>query len=197
MRYRAPPVNCERSKTNRCCLILLGNGEGNLPRAEGHHETRSRIDNQTDETSRPRKLGATCFLRLGVYTMIAYPTEQKLIRLITWLFIASIVLAMVNACSPYVSNYQADNLTPAPSVTAIHLGKISPSDTPTPRPSCTVTGETVYLRAGAGMNYSPVTVLHYGQVLELLERSNNWLSVATLSHEGFIHARYCQEDNDQ
>jgi hypothetical protein len=123
--------------------------------------------------------------------MIAYPTEQKLIRLITWLFIASIVLAMLNACSPYAPSVTSGN-TPTPSQVATsqlyQVGTVG-----TPRPSCMVTGETVYLRAGAGMNYSPVTVLHYGQVLDVLScRHDKWLSVATLSHEGFIHSHYCE-----
>jgi hypothetical protein len=56
-----------------------------------------------------------------------------------------------------------------------------------------VIGATVYLRSGAGMSFAPVTVLHGGQVLTILQ-AGEWLRVSTLAHEGFIHSAFCREE---
>jgi hypothetical protein len=122
-------------------------------------------------------------------------TERRIINGALWLLAACVFLAIVAGCSPYgFSNVGTATPTAAPMVTATNQGNNVVTLIPTPRPSCVVTGATVYMRAGAGMRYAPVIVLRGGDELQILKRGA-WLMVLTGNRAGYIHGRYCQEMN--
>jgi hypothetical protein len=117
--------------------------------------------------------------------------ERRIFDACLWLVVACLLMAFLTSCSPYLP--QTATATPAPGVTATAHNLLDNCQvTPTPRPSCRVSGQTVYLRPSPSRAGDPLAVLHYGQILEVIERGA-WLKVSTLSHEGFLHSKFCQE----
>ena len=57
-----------------------------------------------------------------------------------------------------------------------------------------VTGSVVYMRAGAGTKYSPVTMLSKGTVVKVLSTSNSkWWKVSYGSYTGYMSSRYLKK----
>lgn len=123
--------------------------------------------------------------------MTTITQNRKAIEFVTWL-LAAVVLLVLAGCSPFTANSER-TATPSPiySPTQNPLYK-SEKSTPTPAPSCTVTGATVYLRAGAAMRYEPKQILRDGERLEVLHQAGAWLFVLTGKHAGYVHSNYCR-----
>jgi uncharacterized protein YgiM (DUF1202 family) len=101
-----------------------------------------------------------------------------------------IVIALTS-CNPYATLPANSTATPNPSATANPVQKIEQGTaTPTPRPTCTVNGDSVYLRAGAGMNYAAIDVLHKGEAVTVIYHSE-WIKVITRKHTGYVYSKFC------
>jgi uncharacterized protein YraI len=124
--------------------------------------------------------------------MTTISENRKLFHAVMYFLIACILAALMTSCSPYASQVTVtETVTASPSVTATATAQPAKVQA-TPRPSCRVSGQTVYLRKGAGMSYAVITVLRAGEVLQIRERGA-WLRVSTGKATGFIFGRYCQE----
>jgi hypothetical protein len=103
------------------------------------------------------------------------------------LAILALLAWWLSSCSPLTAMATP---TAAPTVTeTVFLA--GEKITPTPRPSCRVDGETVYLRPDPSKAGAPLAILRAGQILEVLERGA-WLKVTTRNTTGFIYSAYCR-----
>ncbi|MCL4424491.1 MAG: DUF3794 domain-containing protein [Firmicutes bacterium] len=76
-------------------------------------------------------------------------------------------------------------------VTDVVMGAVYPP----PPPPCTgtITGDSVNVRSGPGMDYAPFTQVNKGTVVTLLDKQGEWFKVRLPDQrEGWINARYIQ-----
>ncbi len=109
------------------------------------------------------------------------------------------MVLVLSGCNPYQGLYPepSQTATPAVSVSAeTPLQSTGGQPDPTPRPSCTVTtgipSGSLNIRAGAGMQYAAIGLLHEGDVVTILT-PGAWLEVETSQHQtGWINSKFCK-----
>ncbi len=110
--------------------------------------------------------------------------EQKIFNFVLWCFAGFVLLILLTSCSAYQVPQIATRTT-QPTI------QPTQSHTPTPRPiTCTVNAERVYLRAGAGMKYAALDVLHMGDTLQIVT-AGEWLKVTSPKRAGYIYSKFC------
>jgi uncharacterized protein YgiM (DUF1202 family) len=123
--------------------------------------------------------------------------EKRFFNLAIWL-LAVTALLILTACNPY------DGLTTPtqePTVTAIATepGLTTNRVTPSPTPqTCTVQTNvpqgSLNIRAGAGVGFAVLEVLHEGQILTLTHQParDGWIEVTADDVTGWINSTYCK-----
>lgn len=116
-------------------------------------------------------------------------TERRIVNGALWLVGACVIVAMLTSCSPYAMGTIVPSDTPSPSATARKSAHLQIS-TPTPRPSCTVTG-FLNFRTSPSRGAAVIRVLTEGERVTVIERGD-WLKVSTRNKTGFIYGKYCR-----
>lgn len=102
------------------------------------------------------------------------------------------LLLLLASCVPTFPTYPPPTETEVPAATEPAATE-EPSATPefTVSPACIITGDTVYMRTGAGMEYEAFRVLRRGEVVTVLVEGE-WNLVQIDGRVGYVLAYYCK-----
>ena len=121
--------------------------------------------------------------------------EKRIFDLSLWLLSVTVLLMLLTSCNPYAG---LTTPTQAPTVTATAQPGLTPNQVvPSPTPqTCTVSTNipqgSLNIRAGAGIGFAVLEVLHEGQILTLTHQParTGWIEVTAGNVTGWINSAY-------
>jgi hypothetical protein len=112
--------------------------------------------------------------------MTTIPENRRFMYFVSWLVALSVIAAVLLGCSPYAGTIVPNTPTAAPSMTPTAEMIANDSNTPTPRPACTVTAYTLNMRRAGRMTAAVIQILENGEELTILSNMyGDWLKVQT------------------